>query len=94
MVVDEVGDLPEPPCRQLVEHLALVRHACQDTIEGRQAIGGDDQALLVTARPRSANLAVAPVGERELDLDEWFEQAGAHRDLHLRRCCDTVLEQP
>ncbi len=67
VVGDHVGGALEPPRRQLIEHLALVRHAGQHPIERREPVGRDDQASIVAARPRAAHLAVAPVVEREVD---------------------------
>ncbi len=47
-------------------------------IECRQAVGGDHQPLVRRERVGGADLAVTPVGEREVDVGERFDRARLH----------------
>ncbi len=70
----EVGDLVEPPRRQLVEYLAPVRHGPEHMVERREAVGCDqcdrvteidDVAYLADGeRPEIGNSCGADAGER------------------------------
>ena len=79
MVGDDVTGPVEPPGRELVEHLALVRHAGDDPVERREAIGGDEQPLSVREGVRHADLAVAAIVERQVDVAQ-----GCGRGEHQR----------
>jgi hypothetical protein len=70
VVGDDVAGVGEPPRRQLVEHLALVGHGGDDAVECRQTVGGDEQTVAVGQGERRAHLAVASVGQREVDCGE------------------------
>ncbi len=105
VVVDDVRGLLEPPRRQLVEDLALVRDAGDDAIEGRQSIGRDEQPLTASVaaeRVRHPDLAVASVVERQVDLGERRGAGDGGRSVPTRRVlisqllgvCDAGFEDP
>ena len=56
----QVGDAIEPERGQLREHAALVGDAAAEhVVEGRDAIGGDDQEVRVVDRVDVTHLATA-----------------------------------
>ena len=70
VVGDDVGRAVEPPRGQLVEHLALERDAGEDAVERGEPVGRHEQPLAGRPRVGHAHLAVAAVGQRQVDVDE------------------------
>ena len=89
VVVDDVGGVFEPPGRELVEHLPLVRHAGDDPVERGEAVGGDEQPIAVGQAVRHADLADASVVERELDVGERGRRWGRGHRCHNALACRT-----
>ena len=83
---DDVGQLPEPPPRQLVQQLSLARNVTNHTIKRRKAIGGHEQSTRTKCRvvgqcPATANFSVVSTWKRQLEVVE------RHRhNLHVIPC--------
>jgi hypothetical protein len=69
-----MGQLAEPEVGHRRQHRALAGNRIgQDHVEGRQAVGGDDQQLVVAHRVDVAHLAAS---KQRQALDGRFEQGG------------------
>ena len=66
MVRNNIGCVFEPPGRKLVEHLAFVRHRRQHPIEGRKAVGCNDQTSEISQGIPITYLARLPTGEWQI----------------------------
>ncbi len=79
VVRHDVAELLEPEVAHLVQHHALARdRLVHDHVEGRQAVGGDDQDLVVADGVVVAHFAAA---EQWQGLDSGFVEAVHRRDI-------------
>jgi hypothetical protein len=67
VVEAEVGGLLEGPAGDAVQHLALERDAAQHPVEGRQPVGGDQDAPPVRQVVVVAHLAAVEAGQARVD---------------------------
>ncbi|ABA49009.1 hypothetical protein BURPS1710b_0998 [Burkholderia pseudomallei 1710b] len=107
MVRDDVREPVEPEVRHLVQHAALVRNRlAHDDVERRQAIGRDDQELVVAERVVVADLAATEErqraqrgfvkGRHRLFADKEPNKKGnaVPRGWRERRPCNTSANRP
>ena len=68
VIIDNVSRVVEPPCRKFVQHLALERNNCDNTIESRQSIGGEKESCVVMQRIRHSDFSRPSVWERKFKI--------------------------